>query len=400
MPDVTMITITALPTLITADETSSITVQLKDQHGNLLTTSGGIVTLSTSLGHLSPVTDNLNGTYNAILFPDFSGTGIANITGALNGFNIDDDEDVNITFGVATHLAIATQPSPTAIAGEFFVQQPSLRIVDQYNNIVADDNTTVVTGTSTGSNELTGTRIVTATNGIVNFIDLAYEVAEIITIDFSTNLLTGITSNNIDVSPAAADYFTITSPADIIAGGSRAAYTVTRYDEFDNLVFAGDQVVYLYSNSTGLNAKFYDAATFGSLVNQITIADGSTNANFCYYDEKTGDWTITASDASPVADGSEGISDASDEIKVLPAALYDFYVYGVENPHYYGEYQSVTVVARDLFQNVKTDYLGTITFQLTDPEALSPDDYTFVPTDMGVIEFVNEILFSEEGMFW
>ena len=61
--------ITAAPNSITADGTSSstITVQLKDSVGNNLTAGGDSVTLSTTLGTLSAVTDNGNGTYTAIL---------------------------------------------------------------------------------------------------------------------------------------------------------------------------------------------------------------------------------------------------------------------------------------------------------------------------------------------
>jgi hypothetical protein len=78
-------TISAGPTTIVANGTSTspITVQAKDANGNNLTSSGGRVTLATTLGTPSAVTDNNNGTYSATLTS--STMGIAIITGTIGG---------------------------------------------------------------------------------------------------------------------------------------------------------------------------------------------------------------------------------------------------------------------------------------------------------------------------
>jgi hypothetical protein len=65
--DPTTSTIISNPTSITANGTSTITVQLKDANGNNLTTTGGNVVITTNKGTLGNVTDNNNGTYTAIL---------------------------------------------------------------------------------------------------------------------------------------------------------------------------------------------------------------------------------------------------------------------------------------------------------------------------------------------
>ncbi len=82
-------TITANPTSIPADgtSTSTITVQLKDAGGSNLTTGGDLVTLSTTAGTLSSVTDNNNGTYTATLTSS-AAPGTATITGTVNGGSI------------------------------------------------------------------------------------------------------------------------------------------------------------------------------------------------------------------------------------------------------------------------------------------------------------------------
>ncbi len=90
-------TISANPTAIVADGTTSstITVQAKDAAGNTLTSSGGTVTLSTTAGSLSDVTDNGNGTYTATLTSTSAGT--ATITGTIAGDAITDDGTVELT---------------------------------------------------------------------------------------------------------------------------------------------------------------------------------------------------------------------------------------------------------------------------------------------------------------
>src|SRR5690606_15976584 len=121
--------------------------------------------------------------------------------------------------------------------------------------------------------------------------------------------------DELSVHPAAAVKLALSAPADITAGGARAAYTVSRYDAFGNAVTSGSLTVHLFTSSDGANAAFYDAATGGNAISQVTIPDGSASASFWYYDEKAGDWTITASDASP-ADGEAGVADAVDELTV------------------------------------------------------------------------------------
>ena len=60
-------TIVASPTTLVANGStqSTITVQAKDANGNNLTTSGGVVTLHSTIGTIGAVTDNADGTYTA-----------------------------------------------------------------------------------------------------------------------------------------------------------------------------------------------------------------------------------------------------------------------------------------------------------------------------------------------
>ncbi len=98
--------ITASPTVIlnNGSSTSTITVDVKDEFGNNVSSGGSTVTLMitpTALGSLGSVTDNGNGTYTATLTSSLS-TGTDNITGTLNGSAITDD--ANVEYASFTHI--------------------------------------------------------------------------------------------------------------------------------------------------------------------------------------------------------------------------------------------------------------------------------------------------------
>ncbi len=267
--------------------------------------------------------------------------------------------------------------------------------------LLSSDNATSITAAiASGTDVLKGTLSLTAFNGVVTFTDLYYTKAELITLGFSSSpALTTAISSSILVGHAPVDHFVLNAPADFTAGASRAAYIVTRYDVFNNLVNTNAQTVYLFSSSTGLNKKFYNAASSGSIITQLTIADGASSANFWYYDEKTGTHTITASESTP-ANGNAGIIDAIDLITVTPTLLKDFLVYGVPDPHDLGTWQSVTVEARDTYNNLKTNYIGRVTFSSTDFSATIPADHQFLAEYQGVHTFVNLLKFSQPGSWW
>lgn len=90
--------ITASPTVIlnNGTSTSTVTVDVKDEFGNNVTTGGASVSLTitpTALGSLGSVTDNSDGTYSATLTSSTT-VGTDNITGTLNSNSITDDADV------------------------------------------------------------------------------------------------------------------------------------------------------------------------------------------------------------------------------------------------------------------------------------------------------------------
>ncbi len=99
------------------------------------------------------------------------------------------------------------------------------------------------------------------------------------------------------IVPAATSRITLNSPDDMTAGAARAAYTLTRYDEYGNLSTQEEEVFDISTTSTGDNAVFYNDATAseaGNIITSITIPQGSSSVNFWYDDTKMGAYTIAA----------------------------------------------------------------------------------------------------------
>ncbi len=111
---------------------------------------------------------------------------------------------------------------------------------------------------------------------------------------------------------AATASVTLNAPDDITAGGARAAYTVTRYDEFSNLNDQGAETFYLYTTSQGQNVGFYDVVSGGSAVTSIDVADGTSESDFWYYDELMGTFTNTISEINSGAVYDVGDSSSTD----------------------------------------------------------------------------------------
>src|SRR5439155_13533601 len=120
----------------------------------------------------------------------------------------------------ASPLTIQTQPPSTATAGVPFATQPVIRIEDQFGNLRGSDNTTAVTAArGAGTGLLQGTASRTALNGLVTFTDLAHNVANNITILFSSGSLTGAASTTVAVAPATASAVAFsTQPGSATAG--------------------------------------------------------------------------------------------------------------------------------------------------------------------------------------
>src|ERR1017187_6243128 len=124
------------------------------------------------------------------------------------------------------------RPLATAIPGPAFATQPQIAVLDAYGNVVTNDTSTVTAALATGSGPLQGTLTASAVNGVATFSNLADNKAETITLQFSDNVLTGVTdATAITISAAALAQYAVTA-ASPQTRGAAFLVTVTGQDSF------------------------------------------------------------------------------------------------------------------------------------------------------------------------
>jgi lysophospholipase L1-like esterase len=146
-------TISANPSSITADgtSTSTLTVQAKDASNNNFTSSGGAVTLSASVGSVSSVTDNGNGTYTATLTSAIT-VGTANITGTIGGATIGHPTSVSLTPGPVSAANTMISANPASITADgVSTSTLTVQAKDANNNNLTLSSGTVTMNASAGS---------------------------------------------------------------------------------------------------------------------------------------------------------------------------------------------------------------------------------------------------------
>ncbi len=314
------------------------------------------------------------------------GTSGATVPTAAGSYNFLTQSKVS---DAGTLTNIASSPTVTVGAGaisQFTLTDPgnigagerlgyTVTRKDQYGNTVLSGTSTVyLYSSSAGANKrfydaATGGNIITSVtigNGQPSknfwYYDEAPGTYTITTSDNTTSPdgTTGIddATDSVTISGGAVAEFILNDPGNLTSG-ARAPYSVSREDQFGNLVTTGSTTVYLYSNSGSMDYAFYDAATGGSQITSINIGSGNSSANFWYYDELADTWTITASDNATSPDGATGASDGTDSITVLPGATSHF-VLNDPGDTTAGTRLGYTVTRQDQFGNVVTSGTNTV----------------------------------------
>lgn len=169
------------------------------------------------------------------------------------------------------------------------------------------------------------------------------------------------------INPSVVYKFTLNSPSDIVAG-SRASFTVTRTDVYDNLITSGAQTVYLFSSGT--TGAFYDMSTGGNLINSISIPNGQSSVNFWFTATLVNSYTITTSDANP-ANGISGILDANDSIGVTVGTASNYLVTTSSSTANQGTTVTISAQLVDQYNNPVTTSGLTVNWTATNGGSFS-----------------------------
>ena len=238
---------------------------------------------------------------------------------------IDATDVISVQTATGTRFMFEPEPDPQTLAAGAS-SLVTIQVQDDFGNIDTNyqNDVTLVTGvTSVSGTGLTdGQALINIVNG-EGTITLTDTVAETVNLALSDTQGTGLVvtdTASITWTAGAVSQFTITDQTSIVAGTS-TPYTVTRKDQYGNVVTSGSNLVYLYTNSTGAQARFQTTETGTTSISFVTLASGFASTTFYYYDEEAGTWDITASDNATASDGATGIDDASDSLVVTAAPV-------------------------------------------------------------------------------
>jgi hypothetical protein len=325
--------------MMTAGTRLGYTVTRKDSFNNLVISGDNIVYLySNSAGPvffydassdgntISSVTiTNGNSQANFWYYDEAPGTPMITASDAIG--------TPDGTTGIIDATDYVTVDSAPITATRFVILNPTDGTVDAPITVTVqaqDDSGNIDTTyqsdvTILAGGSASGGGLVDISNG-VGTINISDTVAQTVNLSLSDTQLTNLnvaSTQNVVFAPGVVRQFIINDPGDLVAGG-RAAYTVARFDQYNNLVTTGSNAVYLYSNSTGASNKFYNQATDGSIITSLNITNGNSQASFWYYDDKVGNWSIVVSDHGTAPDGDTGIHDTTDPLAVTPGAVFRF----------------------------------------------------------------------------
>ncbi len=352
---------------------STVTVQLKNQYGVSVAASSAI-TLNLSSTSSSGVFLSGGTPVSSVTIPAGSAsvsfqyedtvTGTPTLTASATGESSGQQQET-VSAAAAHQVIFTVQPSNTT-AGAAISPAVQVRILDQYGNLVSQDNSDQVTlgvvtgpgGFATGS-----TTTVTASGGIATFSNLLLDTAGSYSLtENATAGISGPNSSGFTINPAAANHLGFgVQPGNTTAGTALApAVKVEVLDVYGNLLSSDNshQVTLVASGPGGIASGSTTTATdsggiatFGNLVldkrGSYSLAENATGG---LSGPNSSSFTVASAAATSLAVSAPGSATA-------------------------GTGFSVTITGSDQYGN---GYDGNVSLSANDSQTVNPITATLV----------------------
>jgi len=340
----------------------AMTVDIKDEWGNIITTDNSNVTLSVHSG-----SGSLSGTTRVAAVNGVATFSNVDITAAGNyTLTATDGSDTSATSNSFTvspstdaKVVFAQQPS-TIAAGSTISPAITVDVEDQNGNLVTTDNSNVTLSVHSGPGSLIGTLNATALGGVATFSDITITTEGSYTLTAADGSLSSATSNSFSVTSALSTHYLVFSqqPTNTVAGSTISPdVTVQVQDEYGNLVTSDDsQVTLSLCSGPGSLSGTLNATVSGGVA---TFSDLSITT--------VGDYTLTAADGRLT-------SVTSDSFTISPAAAAK--VTFAQQPTAANIYSTISpaviVQVEDLYGNLITTDSSSVTLSVqSGPGSLS-----------------------------
>ncbi|MFA5795456.1 MAG: DUF2341 domain-containing protein, partial [Candidatus Brocadiia bacterium] len=378
-----------------------VKVKVMDTYNNIVTSASNPISITVSGGAtLGGTTLNVSAVSGISTFTGVTVGGIATTGYTLNATGPSSDGLTPATsnaftitgVSAATKLGFDVQPSNTAVDAAFS-PEVKVKIMDTYNNIVTSASNPISITVSGGATLGGTTMNVTAVSGIATFsgVTIGGTAAAGYTLNATApdvDSLTPATSNAFAITGfgAAAKLGFDVQPTNTAAGAAFSPEVKVKVmDTYNNIVTTAGNAISI-TVSAGANLG-------GTTLNVLAVSGIATFSGVTIGGTAAAGYTLNATGAT-----ADSLTPAtSNSFTITPGALDHFTVVGITDPHTAGTPTSPVVTAYDIYNNVKTNYLGTITFSSDDPQAVSPTPYTFIGGDNGVVTFTGGTTLKTAG---
>jgi alpha-tubulin suppressor-like RCC1 family protein len=355
-------------TAAAASITPPVTVEIRDQFDNLVTSATNSVTMAIGT---NPGPGTLSGTTTRSAVAGVATFDDLNIDVAATGYDLDasasgltgdTSNPFDIVAGSATQLVFTTQPS-NATAGVSISPAIQVEIQDAGGNLAttATNAVTLAIGTNPAGGTLSGTLTVNASGGIATFSNISIDKSgNGYDLTASAGGLTGDTSNGFNITAASPAAIVFTGqPSNTAAGQSISpAVSLEVRDAFDNLVTTATNSVSL---AIGTNPG---GSTLGGTTT-LSATSGTVSFSNLTLDKIGTGYDLTATSTGLTGDTSDPFN-----ITAAPASQLVVTVEPSNTTAGVAIAPSVQVEVRDAFDNLVSSATNAVTAAIgTNPGA-------------------------------
>jgi hypothetical protein len=284
---------------------------------------------------------------------------------------------------------------PTTVGANASVE---IKAKDNAGNVDDSYNGSVSLNTTSPSGSVSPGGIVIITNGIgsINIIDTKAELTSLSLEDTSGSGLNVSSTNNINFLPDVTAKFIMTGATSVIAG-ERIMYTISRQDQYDNIVTSGINSFYLYTDT--ISGNFYQNSSGGPSITSASILDGLNSIDIYYTGTLTGSFNVYSSD-NPVFGPGILITNGTSAVDINPSVVDNFLVEASGGGNITTKTANVPfdiqITAKDSYDNIATGFNSSVNISSTG--ILSSGSGTTPSFSSGILS-AHSVAISNVGLF-
>ena len=384
----TQLIIASEPTTISAGTGFTVTVDVEDVYGNIVTGfSGNVIIVLAN----NPGGSTLGGSLTVVVIDGVAIFENLTLNIVSTNYTLDvtsgtlasaTSTALQVMPGAATQLIIESQPTSIASGTDFNV---TVDIEDAEGNIATgySGNVTIVLVNNPGGSTLGGTRTVVVIDGVAIFVDLTLNIVSTnYTLDVASGTLASATSTALQVTPGAATQLVIFSQPTSVTAGADFNVTIDVEDADGNIAtgYSGSVTIVLVNNPG-------NSTLGGTLI--VSVTNGVAIFVNLTLNKVSTDYTLDVSSGSLA-------SATSTALHVTPGTPTQLIIVSTQQPRVTkGAGFGITVDVEDAEGNVATGFSGSVTVAIsTNPGSSTLGGSTTVTTISGVAIFTGLTLNS------